>query len=59
MTPTDALAQLLRTAHLPAQALDGADLTGADPVAPSPSAGPSRPAFSLEHDPAKWEPVRR
>ena len=35
MTPTDALAQLLRTAHLPAQALDCADLTGADPVAPS------------------------
>ena len=35
MTPTDALAQLLRTAHLPAQALDCADITGTDPVAPS------------------------
>lgn len=35
MTPTDVLAQLLRTAGLPAQALDFADLTGADPVVTS------------------------
>lgn len=35
MTPTDVLAQLLHGAGIPAQALDFADLTGADPVAPS------------------------
>lgn len=35
MTPTDILAQLLRNAGIPAEALDYANLTGAEPVAPS------------------------